>query len=279
MDANLTLKKPADLSFEDAASIPLGYATASSCVFSDLGIPVPADSSALPIEAQTDAPPVLVWGASSSVGQYALQILKICGYRVIAVCGARNFDYVKALGADWAFDHSDARVVDQIKHAANDQVRLVVEYVERVMSLTMGASVADEHACSQHHVQARLAGQVGRRLRKSRRGVEHHQFPPGRLDPWRQEGHCPPRLLGRRPEPQVGHSLLGPRHLVLTCAGWSCSDADFGRATHRFLQRVLDAGLLKPNKIEVMPNGLLGIDDGFQRYRDGKVSGGFCASL
>ena len=48
---------------------------------------------------------VLVWGATGNVGTFAVQIAKQMGAHVTAVCGARNFDFIRALGADDVRDY------------------------------------------------------------------------------------------------------------------------------------------------------------------------------
>ena len=49
---------------------------------------------------------VLIYGASGAIGTAALQIAKIAGAHVTAVCGPTNVDLVKTLGADEAIDYS-----------------------------------------------------------------------------------------------------------------------------------------------------------------------------
>jgi NADPH:quinone reductase-like Zn-dependent oxidoreductase len=60
---------------------------------------------------------VLIWGASGSVGGYAVQYAKSVGYNVIATASPRSYDSVKALGASEVYNYKSADVVSQLKAA------------------------------------------------------------------------------------------------------------------------------------------------------------------
>ncbi|RCG25065.1 NAD(P)-dependent alcohol dehydrogenase [Sphaerisporangium album] len=83
--------KPASLSFEQAAAVPMAAGTAL------LGL---RDKGRLR-PGQT----VLVNGASGGVGTFAVQIAKAFGAEVTGVCGPRNLDLVRSIGADEVIDY------------------------------------------------------------------------------------------------------------------------------------------------------------------------------
>lgn len=90
--------KPSNISFEEAAAVPIGGLTALN-ILRKAGLGVGA---ANPDITKT----ILIYGASGSVGTYAIQIAKHYGVKVTAVCSTSNLEMVKSIGADRALDYT-----------------------------------------------------------------------------------------------------------------------------------------------------------------------------
>ncbi|WP_394251979.1 NAD(P)-dependent alcohol dehydrogenase [Arthrobacter pityocampae] len=84
--------KPENLSFTQAAAVPVSAVTALKAVH-DAG-------------RVTEGSRVLILGASGGVGSYAVQLAKAAGAHVTAVCSGAKTDYVLSLGADRAVDYA-----------------------------------------------------------------------------------------------------------------------------------------------------------------------------
>lgn len=93
-----TTAKHADhVSFEEGSTLPLTITTAFVGLFDKLGLPEPSADGKPATGA--DKVQLLVWGASSSVGAYVVQLAKIAGFNIVAVAGAAK-DEVQSLGID-----------------------------------------------------------------------------------------------------------------------------------------------------------------------------------
>jgi NADPH:quinone reductase-like Zn-dependent oxidoreductase len=111
-------RKPASLSFEEAAAVPLAGMTAYQAL-----------TEALDVQAGDR---VLVHAAAGGVGHLAVQIAVALGAEVVATASARNHDFLRGLGATEVVDYHAGTVSEQLEMP-----------VDAVLDLVGGDALAD----------------------------------------------------------------------------------------------------------------------------------------
>lgn len=98
--AKMLALKPKTMSFDQAATIPVGATTAWQGLFDHGNL----------LAGQR----VLILGGAGGVGLYAVQFARWKGAHVIATASTRNRDFVRSLGAEAVIDYTKARVDDEV---------------------------------------------------------------------------------------------------------------------------------------------------------------------
>jgi NADPH:quinone reductase-like Zn-dependent oxidoreductase len=111
-------RKPASLSFEEAAAVPLAGLTAYQCLVEALVVGA--------------GDRVLVHAAAGGVGRFAVQIALARGATVVGTASRRNHESLRALGVDEVVDYTEGKVSEQLSAP-----------VDAVLDLIGGDALAD----------------------------------------------------------------------------------------------------------------------------------------
>ncbi|RUS32127.1 GroES-like protein [Jimgerdemannia flammicorona] len=199
-----------NLSAKEASTIGLGTLTSAVAFYHLLKLPRPR-------EHQSFFRPeyLLIWGGSSSTGNYAIQLAKLSGYTVITTASPHQHAYLQELGADVVIDRSDPEAVTKIREITRGRLRYAYDTISSATADLAAQALDQEH---ESHL-AVIAGAP----------------------------------TGSYPKVKEANS--------------------FGVSFYEELGELLAAGVLRPNRYEVLPNGLAGIPEGHARLAAGKVSG------
>lgn len=98
---NRVARKPASISFEEAAGIPVVAETAYRGLVVDANL--------------QEGQRILIHGGAGGVGSAAVQIAKARGAHVIATASPRNHEFLRSLGADEVIDYNSVRFEEKVK--------------------------------------------------------------------------------------------------------------------------------------------------------------------
>jgi NADPH2:quinone reductase len=121
--ADIVAKKPAPLSHEEAAAVPLAGGTAYEAIVRRLTVRV--------------GETVLIHGGAGGVGSFAVQVAKAAGARVLATAGSDNQEALKELGADVPIDYRSQNATEVALEDTGG------EGVDAVFDAVGGGTIAD----------------------------------------------------------------------------------------------------------------------------------------
>ncbi|KAI0326573.1 GroES-like protein [Cubamyces sp. BRFM 1775] len=235
--AEMTAKIPDNVSFDQAASIPQGIATVVTGLYSHhpnaktVNFPAPWEEGGT---TKFAGKPAFVIGGASSVGQYAIQLLKLSGFSpIITTASPHNESLLRSLGASHVIDRSLAPA--EIKSELNKLTQgKPLEFVYDAISLVDTETLAYEVLAPGGNLVLVSPDVIPKELKK--------------------EGDGKKVVF-----------VVGNVHLP---ENWQVSVEMWARLTE-WLQK----GILVPNRVEVLVNGLAGIPEGLERLKNNKVSG------
>ncbi|THU84489.1 GroES-like protein [Dendrothele bispora CBS 962.96] len=233
--SDLLMKIPPNVSYEEAATIPVASTTAA------IGMNRLVQFPQRPPLGKT----ILVSGGASSVGMFVIQFASLTGMRVIATASPKNFDLVKSLGASAVIDYHAPDAVQQILDAAGPAG---VDYAYDAISFGDSVKIASEV------VKAKKEG--------ARRVAVVLPIPPATLDPL-VEYHP----VGIQTIFNIPFQFLGVNIPPIP------ADYETALITYRTLNDWLSKEIFKANPVMLRENGIKGIPEGITDVMSGKVSG------
>jgi len=131
---------PATVSFETACVLPACLSVVACGMFQKdfLALDYPTFPPA-PSNGKT----LVVWGGSTSCGCNGIQLGVAAGYEIITTCSPHNFEYVKKLGARFAFDYNSPTVVEDILDVLKGKVCAGAVAIGNIASTGNGTAAAE----------------------------------------------------------------------------------------------------------------------------------------
>jgi NADPH:quinone reductase len=229
--AYTTWHLPKHTTFEEAATIPLAGMTAALGMYQRLKLPVPWCPA-------TQEIPLVVYGAASAVGAYAVKMAVLSNIHPLICVAGRGVPYVESLidksKGDTVIDYreGDAAVVAGLQKALGGK-KLLHAY-----------DAVSEFGSYQNICKV----------------LDHHQGKITNVLPGKKYKEIPATV--ERSTTQVGnvHNKDSPL------------DVEFGAVFFKWFGRGLEKGFFRGHPHEVIPGGLGGVQQGLQNLKDGKAS-------
>ncbi|KAG6817774.1 hypothetical protein H0H87_003182 [Tephrocybe sp. NHM501043] len=125
LEADLAIRIPTEVSFEEAATLPLCSLTAAQALFIRLGLHAPFPN---PVPSENvlvgDSPAILIYSASTSVGLFAVELARVARtasgkpYRIFATASKKHHQRLLDRGVEAVFDYRSPDWPEQVYKAS-----------------------------------------------------------------------------------------------------------------------------------------------------------------
>ncbi|KAL6716649.1 hypothetical protein ACLMJK_006217 [Lecanora helva] len=251
--ADLLLKLPDTMSFEEGATFGTGLATTVLALFRELEVPASLDQlgKGQPFnDKQADEKGenpefVLVAGGSTATGTRAIQLLKLAGLRPIATSSPRNFPLCARFGADRTFDYNSPTCAADIRAYTRNELTCALDCISEADTTKL--------------CYAALGRAGGRYVC---------------LEPFR-ETITQTRALTVRPSWVMALTVFGRKVDLEGEYGREArpGDREFAGRAFGVVEGLLGRGLVESHPVRVMEGGLEGVIEGVERIRSQNLSG------
>ncbi|GAB1523711.1 Zinc-binding oxidoreductase alcohol dehydrogenase [Rhizoctonia solani] len=190
---------------------------------------------------------ILIYGGSTSLGLFSIQLAKLSGYKVVTTTSPKNFDLLKSLGADIVINYRDADIVEQIQKATENSLKLAFDTVgetdTQIICVKSLAPTPDGARPGKVMVSL-IPNEDAKALRKDVIVLN-----------------------------TVIYTAFG-RSFELAKIQFPASPEDRAHMASWMpkLEELAAKGQIKPNPVRLWPGGLGAVNEGFQYMREGKVS-------
>ncbi|PFH46263.1 hypothetical protein AMATHDRAFT_70233 [Amanita thiersii Skay4041] len=245
-------KVPDNLPLDQAATIPDNFVCAFYTLFNQLGLPHPPASLASSTPPPQATTPILIYGAGSTAGQYAIQLLHHAGYKnIIATASPRHHESLRSMGATHVFDYNSERLEAEVAAAVGGEgkVPLVLDGVTAEATIKKIAGLVSPN------------GKVALLLPiKEGDKVTVHTSQGGMYQELRPD---------RTPMPE-GVKVIGVKTFF-----YHEDEYLKENLMPKILPQLLEAGVIRPVRVRLMDKGsfLERVEEGLELLRTNKVSG------
>lgn len=242
--ASTTFHIPSTISFEEAATIPLAGMTAALGLYQRLGLP-------LPWHPAQERLPLVVYGAASAVGAFAVKLATLSNIHPIICVAGRGMGYVESL-----IDRSKGDTVVDYRNGDEDIVNKLQAALGSGEKLCHAFDAVSDKGSYQNLMKVMDLSNGKITLVLARKNYEG--IPPDFQKSFTQVGKVhSERYPGIKGEKKLV-GLLG--------------DEEFGVIMYRFFEQGLAKGWFKGHPFEVVPGGLEGVETGLRNLKAGKAS-------